>query len=176
MAGPDPASTTETSRLGVPLWVVHGIVAGLLGAASVAVFFLAVDLANERPFWTPHALGSALFLGKGVPPDAAPSTVIVTGYTLVHGTVFVALGLVASFERFVTRLLPSSALGFALLTGALFAALEAIFASMAAVFVPELMARLTAGRVAAANLLAAVLMAGHLTYAVTSRDGAAGEG
>ena len=42
----------------------EGIVAGLIGAAVVALWFFVFDILRGRPFFTPGALGSALFLGS----------------------------------------------------------------------------------------------------------------
>lgn len=41
----------------------EGIVAGLTGAATLAVWFLLLDSLDGRPFYTPSALGTALFRG-----------------------------------------------------------------------------------------------------------------
>ena len=51
---------------------VDGSVAGVTGAAVVALFFLAVDLAQGVPFRPPGLLGTELFLGRPLPPDSAP--------------------------------------------------------------------------------------------------------
>ena len=56
---------------------VDGSIAGIFGAAVVALFFLAVDLAEGVPLRTPGLLGTALFLGRSLPPDAAPSMAVV---------------------------------------------------------------------------------------------------
>ena len=39
----------------------EGIVAGILGAATIALWFLILDIFSGRPFYTPSLLGSALF-------------------------------------------------------------------------------------------------------------------
>ena len=41
----------------------EGIIAGLIGAALVAVWFLIYDVARGRPFRTPSLLGMAAFEG-----------------------------------------------------------------------------------------------------------------
>src|SRR3972149_6560172 len=70
----------------------EGIVAGLLGAAVVAVWFLFFDLARGRPLLTPGLLGAAVFQGVTDPIglEIAPGNVL--GYTLLHGLALVALG------------------------------------------------------------------------------------
>jgi hypothetical protein len=41
----------------------EGVTVGLIGAGSVGVWFLLVDLIAGRPFFTPAILGSAVFSG-----------------------------------------------------------------------------------------------------------------
>jgi len=43
----------------------EGIVAGLIGAATVAIWFFIADAINGRPLYTPTVLGTALFRGGG---------------------------------------------------------------------------------------------------------------
>ncbi len=43
--------------------VREGLVAGLLGAGAVAVWFLLIDAITGRPLYTPAVLGSVVFLG-----------------------------------------------------------------------------------------------------------------
>ena len=52
----------------------EGFIAGCIGAASVAVWFLIVDTINGQPLFTPAMLGSAVFWGAPSPdPTGAPS-------------------------------------------------------------------------------------------------------
>ena len=56
----------------------EGIIAGLIGAAVVAVWFLIYDAARGRPLRTPALLGAATFQGvtdpAAVPVTAHPSS------------------------------------------------------------------------------------------------------
>ena len=57
----------------------EGLAAGLIGAATVAVWFFVLDLLKGRPFYTPAILGQAIFHGDASSlqqPDA-PFEVIV---------------------------------------------------------------------------------------------------
>lgn len=76
--------------------VREGVIAGLLGAAGVAIWFLIVDTAGGRPFYTPAMLGSALIslFGK---PGAEGTVTHVLVYTVFHGAAFIAVGLVLAF-------------------------------------------------------------------------------
>ncbi len=91
-SGPDP----QRPAPGDGPWVFEGIIAGIIGAAVIAVVFFAIDVANERPLWTPHALGTALFLGRLAPQDAAVSPALISAYTLLHGLAFVGVALIVA--------------------------------------------------------------------------------
>ncbi|PYO75233.1 MAG: hypothetical protein DMD64_01075, partial [Gemmatimonadetes bacterium] len=45
----------------------EGFIAGCIGAAAVAVWFLIVDSINGQPLYTPAMLGSAVFWGAPDP-------------------------------------------------------------------------------------------------------------
>jgi len=74
----------------------EGFVAGLIGAAAVAIWFLIVDLVNGRPLFTPAMLGQAVFDGLRDPALVAiePGSVIM--YTALHVVAFIAVGLLAA--------------------------------------------------------------------------------
>ncbi len=76
--------------------VREGIVAGAIGAASVAGWFLVVDTIAGRPFFTPTVLGSALFFGLRDPAMATVGSQPVLAYTVVHVLAFVAVGIVVA--------------------------------------------------------------------------------
>jgi len=67
----------------------EGVVAGLIGATAVALWFLIIDTIQGEPLRTPQVLAVA-FLG------AEPGASAVLLYTLVHGLAFVVFGLVAA--------------------------------------------------------------------------------
>jgi len=74
----------------------EGIVAGLIGAAVVAIWFFVFDILRGRPFLTPSLLGSLVFLGVNTPTVTAPAVGPILGYTILHGLAFVAFGVVAA--------------------------------------------------------------------------------
>jgi hypothetical protein len=147
----------ERRRIASWSWPAVGWVSGFLGAFVVAVFFLAIDLAAGRPLWTPAALGSALFLGQGIPATAHPPLVLVVGYTGVHLGVFAGLGLIAATALSVRHRLRRPARLVAIGFG-LFVAFELSFAAFALLFARTLMGDLGAWRISAANALAAAAM------------------
>jgi hypothetical protein len=73
----------------------EGVVAGVLGASAVAIWFLILDTAAGRPFYTPHMLGSSLATFFGA-PGTGHTIPLVLGYTLVHFAAFILVGLVVS--------------------------------------------------------------------------------
>jgi hypothetical protein len=143
--------------------VASGVEAGLLGAAVVAAFFLAVDWLAGRPFWTPHALGAALFLGERPDPLARPEILMVLAYTAVHATVFIGFGVPAAFQVLARAPATRSLGAAALLAGLLFAGFEIVFLALGELFLAGVISALGVVRVSAANALAALAMAGLLT-------------
>ena len=51
-----PIQGSEISRV-----YTEGITAGILGAATVAVWFFVLDVFSGQPFYTPNVLGNVLF-------------------------------------------------------------------------------------------------------------------
>ena len=74
----------------------EGIVAGLIGAAIIAVWFLIYDAARGRPFRTPALLGAVLLHGLRDPADLIVTPRLVLEYTLVHSVLFVLFGWAAA--------------------------------------------------------------------------------
>jgi hypothetical protein len=91
-------------------YVREGIIAGIIGAAIVAVWFLIYDAARGRPFRTPALLGAATFQGVTDPTQVATAPHLVVQYTVLHGVVFAMIGvliayLIVSAQRQPNRLL-----------------------------------------------------------------------
>jgi len=74
----------------------EGIVAGLIGAAVVAVWFFVYDIARGEPFRTPTLLGAFVFFGVQTPTGLDPSVGLILGYTVLHGLAFIAFGVIAA--------------------------------------------------------------------------------
>jgi hypothetical protein len=50
---------------------LDGVVAGLIGAVIVAIWFLFIDTVTRLPLYTPTVLGEGLFIGqRGLAPNA----------------------------------------------------------------------------------------------------------
>ena len=147
-----PATTQDSARL-----YQEGIVAGVIGAATVAAWFLVLDSLAGRPFWTPTVLGSMLFR-RGAPLgplETLPASLdMVLMFTWVHGLLFAAIGGIASRLLGMAERNPSVGFGVILL----FIVFEAGFTVAAMVLAAPVLQALTWPAVLVANLLAAVTM------------------
>jgi hypothetical protein len=138
----------------------EGILAGILGALTVAGWFLVVDMMHGRPLYTPTVLGTALF-GRGVWPatleSLPPSFEMVAMFTWVHLLAFVVIGVVAAHLIAVAERNPSLGFGIVLL----FVILEACFTVAAMIVAEPVLRALTWQAILVANFLAAVVIAGY---------------
>src|SRR5437879_13643119 len=62
----------------------EGFIAGCIGAAIVAVWFLIIDSINGHPFFTPAMLGSAVFWGASGTSAVVMEPARIFGYTMIH--------------------------------------------------------------------------------------------
>ena len=70
----------------------QSIETGFVGAATVAFWFLLLDLFAGQPFFTPAALGSALFLGASSPAEVETTATLVASYSVLHLAAFLLVG------------------------------------------------------------------------------------
>jgi hypothetical protein len=134
--------------------VGEGIVAGLLGAAIVAVWFFILDLAAGQLLYTPAALGSAMLYGAAAADLVIVSPGTVLGYTLFHLAAFTSLGIVVSALLAQARRFPPLLFGLF----RLFVVMETFVVFLAAMFGAWIMEELAWWAILAGNLLAAVTM------------------
>lgn len=141
----------------------EGMIAGILGALAIALWFLLLDAVSGRPLWTPTVLGTVLFRGgAGLDtPELVPvSAEMVLMFTWVHGLVFVALGgIVARLLGHVERH-PSSGFGVLLL----FVVFQFGFIAVATVFAAPVLRVLSSWSILVANLLAAAAMTAYFRW------------
>ena len=133
-------------------------VSGVIGAAVVAVWFFLIDFGLGRPFFTPAALGSALFRGVTEVGQVSVDFATVAGYSVFHVGAFVLVGALASAIVTVAEKRPPLVLGAVLL----FVVFEALFMGYLAMGVEFLLGALQWWAVAIGNLLAAVAMGYYL--------------
>ena len=136
----------------------EGFIAGAIGAAAVALWFLIVDTISGEAFFTPAMLGSAVFWGLRDPAAVQITFPAVVGYTMIHVLAFCAVGMVAAalaqlVERFPTTLF---------IVVVLFAIFEIGFYLVVALLAQPLLGALAWFNVAIGNLIAAVGMGTYL--------------
>lgn len=155
-----------TAPAGTPAWreafrgtiTREGIIAGLAGATAVAVWFLVVDVLQDRIFFTPAALGSALFLQAGSTAEVSMSAGMVVGYTVVHVLSFVAVGMLGAWLFGHAETEPPILLG----TILLFVTLEVFFIGLIAIVASWLLDVIPWWMIVIANLVAGVVMGIYL--------------
>lgn len=92
-----------------------GVIAGLIGACVIAVWFLIVDVIAGHPLRTPETLGRGLIavFGPTLQSDSTGKFVLV--YTVFHFAAFIVVGLIASVVVYLAKAEPSILLGFVVL-------------------------------------------------------------
>jgi hypothetical protein len=138
--------------------VREGIVAGLVAAGAVAIWFLLLDAVAGRPFGTPRLLGesvASLFGGTG----GASATLYVLGYTVFHVIAFTVAGMVVSAVVNQAEEEPSILWGLLIL----FVAFELAWYGFTAILTQgEAYGSLAWYQVMVANLIAAAAMGAYL--------------
>ena len=107
----------------------EGVIAGIIGATAIAVWFFIVDLVAGQALFTPSTLGRAVFSVLGAVPDAESPIIHVLAYTLFHYAAFISVGIVAAAMVRLAGDEPSVLLGFVIL----FVAFEVGFYAFVAV-------------------------------------------
>lgn len=76
--------------------VREGVLAGVLGGAVVAVWFLIYDSVSLQPLRTPNLLGATVLQGLREAERLVPRLDVVVGYTVFHFAVFAVFGIVVA--------------------------------------------------------------------------------
>lgn len=137
-----------------------GLIAGVIGYAAVATFFVLFNIAIGNPtFYTAALLGESLFAGLRDPAALTMDPGLILAFNGVHLVAFLLFGLFAGWLVYETELHPE----FWYLAFFLF--LAAIVAGYAAVLVLTLLGGklLSPWLVVASSLLGAVVIALYLT-------------
>src|SRR5205809_499298 len=136
----------------------EGFIAGLIGAAAVALWFLIVDVIAGRPFFTPAMLGSAVFWGVHDPAQVVIAFSRVLPYTMIHVCAFIIVGTVAAALAAEVEVAPPTLY----LIVVSFAVFEFGFYIMLAVLAQPLLGALAWWNVAIGNAIAAYGMGYYL--------------
>jgi hypothetical protein len=141
----------------------EGVIAGALGAVTIALWLFILDVIAGHPLYTPHRLGTALFRG-GVallpPADVAIFWGIVIAFTGVYWLAFTLCGVLAA--RLLSAAERNPNLGFGVLL--LFVLCASAFLSAAMMFAEPVLHALAWQAVLLGNLFAAMAMGGYLGY------------
>src|SRR6267378_4117626 len=130
----------------------EGFIAGCIGAAVVAAWFLIVDTINGQPFFTPNMLGGAVVGGTHDAVVIEPARVF--GYTMIHVSAFVVVGVIAAALAAEVEYAPSTL--FLVIVG--FCFFEVGFYILVALLAKPLLGYLAWWSVAIGNGLAALGM------------------
>lgn len=137
--------------------VRDGIVAGLIGAALVAIWFDALDTLSGQPLRTPALLGAMLFKGLRDPQVLQISYGVVLEYTFLHLLAFAAFGLLCAIIILTSEREPARLWAFV----ALFVCFELFFIAVVWLFSRSMVGALIWWAILVGNLLATV---GMLAY------------
>jgi hypothetical protein len=137
---------------------LDGIMAGVISASAIALFFLVVDLTRFEPLFTPSLLGAAIFSGEVPSAEHSVDMSWVGAYTLLHGSLFALIGILGAWALVKRGTSP----GLGIVSMALFAIFEFGSIAAAAVYLPQLIPLLGAGTISVGNLLAALAMGTYL--------------
>ena len=103
--------------------VKEGVLAGVIGATAIAVWFFFVDAVAGEALFTPRTLGRALVSIFGPVPDNQSAMLLIVIYTVFHYAAFIVVGLIAAMIVQLANEEPSILMGFVVL----FAAIEVGF-------------------------------------------------
>lgn len=146
----------------------EGMLAGLLGASVVAAWFMVFDVVRGQPFFTPGALGSALFLGASNASQVEVNLLTVGAYTVFHLVAFGVVGVVAAALASEAEDHPPLLLGGMIL----FVVFEALFLGVLALVAEFLLGANAWWTIAVGNLMAALAMGYYLWRAHPRLQGA----
>ena len=136
----------------------EGFIAGCIGAAAVALWFLIVDSINGQPLFTPAMLGSAVFWGTPNPAHVLIEPGRIFGYTMIHVSAFVVVGCICAALAAEVEYAPSTL--FLVVVG--FCFFEVGFYILVALIAKPLLGYLAWWNVAIGNGLAALAMGYYL--------------
>lgn len=141
--------------------VREGLVAGVLGGFVVVLWFLLIDVIWREAFFTPAAIGSAVFDGARGIAEVRMDLANVLGYTALHFAAFLTVGLIAAAivseaERHAVVLLGAVLL---------FVTFETLFLGLTAIAATWLLDALNPWTILSSNLVAALAMGWYLWHA-----------
>jgi hypothetical protein len=140
--------------------VREGVVAGTLGGAIVALWYLLCDTIGGRPFHTPALLGAIFFNGLRGHDVSAVTLAPVLSFTLLHFAAFIAFGLASALVIAAAEREPLLVLGALMVYGCY----EVSFLSFFAVLDASSLGAIGLWKIAAANAITLVTVFGYFQY------------
>ena len=142
--------------------VKEGVIAGLIGATAIAIWFFFVDAVAGEALFTPRTLGYALVSIFGPVPEQQSALLLIAIYTIFHYAAFVVVGMIAAMIVELAKEEPSILMGFVVL----FAAIEVGFYALVGLLQQATpLGSLAWYNVMVGNLLAAATMGLYLLRA-----------
>ena len=138
---------------------------GAVGGSAVALFFLAADLVDGQPLFTPSLMGSVFFFDIAAEDVVGVSLQAVAYFSAVHFAACAVGGTLATWLVHEVELHSRHPVAVLIV---LFAIIEVVFLLVASLAMPGVIARLGIVRVGIANLLAAGSMA--LFFVLSHRE------
>lgn len=154
---------------GWPRVYLDGAIAGIIGAAIIALLFLFLDAVTRLPLYTPTVLGAGLFVGTedlASTEKVEVSLKLTLMYTWVHWAAFIVLGVIAA--QFLSLTKRKLSLGLSIFL--LFLILEFGFVGTWYVLAEPVLDQLAWTMVLVGNLLAATGMAIYLQLRNPNRE------
>jgi hypothetical protein len=140
-------------------WLSEGTTVGVLGALTVAGWFLILDLIAHRPFFTPSVLGQVILFGRET-PSLTPVPEAIALYSFVHFIAFIGFGiLVTQMVHLAAR---ESTFRFALFI--IFVVFEVFFYGFTYIFFAGTRGIFPWWSMLAANTLAALAMGAYVWF------------
>jgi hypothetical protein len=158
MAEPGITSPAATDTAQASMVSTAGALAGLIGAATIALWFLILDTLTGRPLYTPMLLGTAIFRGTGAVGSLETLPIsfeMVLAFTWVHVLHFLVIGGAASYLLSIAE--RNANLGFGIVL--LFVVFEFGFVVACMIFAEPVLHALAWPAVLVGNILAAGAMA-----------------
>ncbi len=134
--------------------ILDGAIAGLIGAAAVAIWFLIFDAARGAPLQTPSLLAASLLHGARNVVPTGSLLQLTAEYSVLHVSAFVIVGVAGALLLEAAETEPT--LTFSLVI--FFAAFEVFFFAVVIFMGPVAMAALTWWGILVGNLLATAAM------------------
>jgi hypothetical protein len=138
----------------------EGVVAGTLGGAVVALWYLVCDSIGGRPFHTPALLGAIFFNGLHGHDVGAATLAPVLSFTVLHFAAFIAFGLTSAFVIAAAEREPLLVLGALMI----YACYEVCFLAFVTALDASALGALGLWKIAAANAITLVTVFGYFQY------------